>query len=264
MLQRIGLAAQHHRGRAAGRWTSHQASQDARPHHLVGHHLFSGDYFAEHGLRVVGRVTAGLGANLGESFQRGAETLHVLHAGAAENTQGRRDLRGTGNRFVALIEEQLQRARAIREGAADGSGNHLLETEGQDDVHHAAGDGLVGQVQGRGTAGAVVVYVQYRDAGHADVVEHTLATGRVTENVAGECLLDRLVTDAGICQGQAHGLLAHDRIGLALTRFYEGDHAYTRNDDFLHHVLLLNSGNPAGSWAFSGLSGRTADFESQG
>ena len=37
--------------------------------HLVGHHVFGGHYLAEQRQRIVGGVTAGLGADLGEGVQ---------------------------------------------------------------------------------------------------------------------------------------------------------------------------------------------------
>ncbi|MNE59660.1 hypothetical protein D3C80_1547700 [compost metagenome] len=139
---------------------------------------------------------------------------------------------------VALFEEQFQRARTVGEGAGDGTGDHLLEADGQHDIDHAAGNRLVRQVQRGGAAGAIVVDVQHRNAGHADVVQHALAAGGVTEDIARIGLLDRLVANTSVGQGDTNGLLAHGHVGIVLARLDERDHANPGDDDFLTHGSL--------------------------
>ncbi|MCY1248413.1 hypothetical protein D9M72_618430 [compost metagenome] len=77
------------------------------------------------------------------------------------------------------------------------------------------------------------------NAGHADVVQHALATGGIAEDVARIGLLHRLIAHACVCQRQPHGLRAHHRVRIALARLLERDHAHAGNHDFLRHVFLL-------------------------
>src|SRR6185369_8584306 len=59
---------------------------------------------------------------------------------------------------------------------------------------------------------------------------------RVSVDVAGKRLLDRLVADARVGQGQACRLGAHDRIALARTGLLERDHSDPGHHDFpCHH-----------------------------
>ncbi|MCY1232937.1 hypothetical protein D9M72_454550 [compost metagenome] len=237
MLLRIGFAAQHHGGRAAGRRAGHRARHDAGPHHLLGHHVLGGDHRAEHRHRVVGGMAAGLGADLGKGLHRRAEALHVVQAGGAEQLQGGRD--AVRHHARARTVEQFQRGGTVGVDRAQRARVHLLEAEGQHDVGHAAGNGLVCQVQRGRAAGAIVVDVDDRDAGHADVVQHALAAGGIAEDVAGVGRLDRFIANARIRQRQPHGLRAHRRVRIALARLLERDHAHACNHDFLRHVFLL-------------------------
>ena len=67
---------------------------------------------------------------------------------------------------------------------------HLLEADRHRAVGEAALDRLAGQEQRRGAGRAVVVDVDDRDPGQAQLVERPLAVGRVAVAVAGVGLLD--------------------------------------------------------------------------
>ena len=75
---------------------------------------------------------------------------------------------------------------------------HLLEADRERAVDQPALDGLSSQEQRRGAGRAVVVDVDDRDPGEAQLVESALAVGRVAVAVAGVGLLDVLVGDASI------------------------------------------------------------------
>ena len=89
---------------------------------------------------------------------------------------------------------------------------HLLEAERQRAVGEAALDRLAGQEQRRGAGRAVVVDVDDRDPGQAELVERPLAVGRVAVAVAGVGLLDVLVGDAGVGERLLPRLLGPVRV----------------------------------------------------
>ncbi len=89
---------------------------------------------------------------------------------------------------------------------------HLLEAERQRAVGDPALDRLAGQEQRRGAGRAVVVDVDDRDPGQAELVERPLAVGRVAVAVAGVGLLDVLVGNAGVGERLLPRLLGPVRV----------------------------------------------------
>ncbi|MDT4838661.1 hypothetical protein FQZ97_724230 [compost metagenome] len=223
-------------GGAAGRRAGHQTGHHARPHELVVHHVFGGDDVLEQRQRVVGGVTAGLGANGGEGFHLGAVLLHVLAAGTTEGAQGLRQVGDIGGQVFHHVDDAGAGTRTVIPVGFQGAGLHLLEAQRQGAIDLAALHGGTGQVQGSGAGGAVVVDVDYRDTGAAHFVESGLAAGGVTVYVAGERHLYLVVAQAGILQRQAHGFGAHVGVARAGARLGEGDHADAGNDNFLAHA----------------------------
>ena len=229
---------QHRRGGAAGWRAGHQARHHAGPDHRRVEHVLGGHFLAEQRQRIVHGVAAGLGADLGEGVERGAVFFHVGQAGAAEVAQRQRDLR-LADQFVGDGVERIERARAVGEHRAERARAHLLEAEHQHAVGGAAGDRLARQEQ-RGRAGrAVVVDVDDRDAGHADLVQRLLAAGGVAVDVAGVGLLDVVVADAGVVQRLARGQGAHLVVRRAGARLGERDHAHAGDEYFAAHCALL-------------------------
>ena len=143
----------------------------------------------ELGVGVVDRVLVVLPADPGEVVGRRAVLLHVVAAGVAEHLRRRRRLLR-----VADLEHPhrvlVERVGAVGVLDAEAAGLHLLEAERQGAVDEAALDRLARQEQRRGAGRAVVVDVDDRDAGEAELVERPLAVGRVAVAVAGEGLLD--------------------------------------------------------------------------
>jgi hypothetical protein len=146
---------------AAGGRASHQARHHAGPDHRRVEHVLGADLLAEQRQRVVGRVAAGLGANLRERLQRRAVFLHVGQARAPEVAQRQRDL-GHADQAVGDGVEIVERGRAVGEHRAEGAGAHLLEAQHQHAFGGAAGDCLACQEQRRGAGRAVVVDVDDR------------------------------------------------------------------------------------------------------
>ena len=111
--------------------------------------------------------------------------------GAAGDASGVADLEHRGRVLV-------ERVRAVGVLDAERAGLHLLEADRERAVGDAALDRLAREEE-RGRAGrAVVVDVDDRDAGQAELVERALAVGRVAVAVARVGLLDVVVGDAGV------------------------------------------------------------------
>ncbi|MCY1290654.1 hypothetical protein D9M70_398090 [compost metagenome] len=183
-------------------------------------------------------MTAGLGADRGEGFHLGAVLLHVLAAGATEHVQGHRQALHVTGDLVGDADELVHGRRTVVPVALQRARLHLLEAQGDGALDGAAFDGLARQEQGAGAGGAVVVDVDYRNAGHADFVEGGLAAGGVTVDVADVSLLHEVVVQAGILQRQTGSFGAHLDVGAAGARLDEGDHADTGNVGFLRHLVL--------------------------
>ncbi|MNF84210.1 hypothetical protein D3C84_665600 [compost metagenome] len=232
----FGECFRHHQCRcgAAGGRAGHQAGQYAFPEHRRGHDVFGADHIAEYRQRVVRSMAAGLGADHGEGFQFGAVLLHVGVAGTGELADRSRQV-GHADQLVGQLQGAFGGRCTIGPGGFQGTGVHLLEAEGQGAVHRAACHGLAGQEQCRGAGGAVVVDVDQRDAGHADPVQGFLPARGVAVDVAGIGLLDVTEVQAGIGQGLANRLFAHDVVGLVGARLLERDHADAGNEYFLAH-----------------------------
>merc|ERR1712070_1236928 len=57
---------------------------------------------------------------------------------------------------------------------------HLLETNNQHCVSHATRDHSPAEMKASGARGAIVVHIVDWNLGHSELVEHSLATGRVS------------------------------------------------------------------------------------
>ncbi|MNO84545.1 hypothetical protein D3C76_758880 [compost metagenome] len=156
---------------AAGRRARHQSGHDAGENHLVGHDFFGRQYLLEHRQRVVGAMTAGLGANSGEGFHLRAVFLHVLFTRAAEEFQGVRHFTAFRKDRIGHVMALAIGNRAIKPMGFQGTGLHLLETERQGAIHGAAFHGLARQVKRGRTAAAVVVDVDHRNPGQAHFIK---------------------------------------------------------------------------------------------
>ncbi len=236
---RKGLRDQHRRRRAAGRRTRHQPRHHARHEHRRSQHLVDGHFLAEQRHRIVRRVPARLGADLRERLELRPVLLHVRQAGSAEVADRERHVRRADER-VGLAVEIVERRRAIVEMRAERAGRHLLEAQRQRAVDDAALDRLPREEERRGAGRAVVVDVEDRDAGHADVVERLLARRGVAVHVADERLLHVDVRDAGVGQRRrAPPPAPIDVVGLARARLRERDHSDAGDKDLATHRSVL-------------------------
>ena len=75
-------------------------------------------------------MTARLGTDLREGFERRAVTLHVLASGTAEIAQRERDLR-LADEFARDLFEAVERRRPVGEDSAERARLHLLEAKRQ-------------------------------------------------------------------------------------------------------------------------------------
>ncbi|MCY1427692.1 hypothetical protein D9M71_435500 [compost metagenome] len=148
MLLGEGFGADDRGGGAAGRRAGHQAGHHAGEDHLVVHHVFGGDDFTEQGQRVIGGMTAGLGANGGEGAQLGAVFLHVFATGAAEHLQGHRNAHGVGRQLRGDLAALAHGTRAVVPLVLQCTRLHLLEAQGQGTFHSAAFYRLTREEQG--------------------------------------------------------------------------------------------------------------------
>ncbi|MCY1289975.1 hypothetical protein D9M70_390930 [compost metagenome] len=237
-----GFGADDCRGGATGRRTRHQAGHHTRPEDYIVHHVFGGDDFLEQRQRVIRGVTAGLGADSGKGAQLGAVLLHVLTTGATKLAQrhGYADRDGVGGQLVHHAQVFAHARRAIIEYRTQCAGLHLLEAQGQGAFDRPAFHCLASQVQGGRAGGAVVVDVNHRHATHADFVERRLAAGGVAVDVADIGLLDQVVVQACVFQGEAGRFSAHLDVGATGTGLQERDHADPGNIRFLRHHISPN------------------------
>ena len=233
-----GLGDQDGGRSAAGRRASHQPRHHARPDHLIVHHVVGGELLAEDGERIVPGVTAGLGADLREGLHFGAVFLHMGEPGAAEIAQRKRDAGRVDQRVGERIE-LLERARPVGVDRAQRAGLHLLEAEREHAIGRAGSDRLARQKQRRRAGRAIVVDVDDRNPGHAEVVDRALSGGGVAVHVSRVGLLDELVADAGVGERAAPRLGAHLMIARARSRLGEGNHPNACDDNPGRHWLLL-------------------------
>ena len=175
-------------------------------------------------------MTARLGADLGEVLQGRPVLVHVSEARAAEITQGQGKI--DIDQLAAGGVEVLEGVDAVGEDGSDRAWPHLLETERQGAVDRAALDRLARQEQGAGPRRAVVVDVDDRDARHAGLVDGALTRTALAENIADVGLLDLVVGDPAILEGQAGRRATHDVVVFALARLGERDHPDPRDQHF--------------------------------
>jgi hypothetical protein len=131
-----------------------------------------------------------------------------------------------------------QGAGAIGKYHVDGTGYHLLESQGQRAVHRTGLHRLGRKGKCRGAAGAVICHIENGHPVDIHVVQGGLACTAIAVDIACVGLLNQAVADARILQGQAGGILPHDVIGVRLTRFAERHHAYAGDYDLVVHSLL--------------------------
>ncbi|KAH9407396.1 hypothetical protein TYRP_012213, partial [Tyrophagus putrescentiae] len=110
---------------------------------------------------------------------------------------------------------------------------HLLEAHRQDAVIAARLQGAGCGGQRRRPSGAVVVDVDNGNAGHAEGVERSLATGGVAEDVTGGGKLHTAVLEVGVSQGSLHCHLNQIGVvdGQVEARSGEGRHADADDKD---------------------------------
>ncbi|MNE41958.1 hypothetical protein D3C80_1360610 [compost metagenome] len=183
-------------------------------------------------------MTAGLGADRRKGFHAGAVFFHVFAASAAEEHQGARHADAFREYLGGTVEALAHGQRTISPEILQRTRLHLLEAKGQGAIDSAAFHRLARHEQRGRAAGAVVVDVDHRNAGHADFIQRRLAAGGVAIDITGIGLLHQLITDTGILQRLAHSLGAHLDVAGAGTGLGELDHADTGNIGFLGHLLL--------------------------
>jgi len=187
-------------------------------------------------------MLARLLADLRERLLLGAVFPAVLAAGATEHLGGRRG----GVEALLLVhhvDELVERVRSIGPLRRQGTGFHLLEPDDDHALGEAARDRLRTEHQRGAAGGAVVVDVEHRDAGEAELVDRALAAGRIAVHVAGVRLLHLIEGDLRVGERGLAGLRRHHVILLALAGLGEGDHPDADDIYFAWHVhgLLRSS-----------------------
>ena len=149
-------------------------------------------------VRVVDRVLVVLLADPREVLRRGAVPLHVLAPGVAEHL--RRERRAAPARAARHAARRACPSRFVRSVyfMPERAALHLLEADRQRASTQPALDRLARQEQRARAGRAVVVDVDDRDPGQAELVDRALTVGRVAVDVADVGLLDRVVGDAGV------------------------------------------------------------------
>lgn len=95
----------------------------------------------------------------------------------------------------------LRGREAVLVRRAERSRRHALKADRKRTVSLATSNGLDREDKGGRAGRAVVVDVDDGDTGHAELVEDTLATGRVAVNVTGSCGLHSIVGDTSVDEG---------------------------------------------------------------
>ena len=118
-------------------------------------------------------MTVILLSNLGKVFDFGPILLNVLKASIAEQSRCHRRL-GLSSDLLIFDQMLLQRVSSIIKEALQGACEHLIETKCHDAVGLASFDGLDCHVECSTTCGAIIVYIEDRDACSAHRVDCTL------------------------------------------------------------------------------------------
>ena len=201
-------------------------------------YLFHRQRVVEDGTGIVQRMLAILHGDLGEGLVGGAVFFLVLAPGAAEKLRGGRgigEFLGLEHHAHVLVHGVLP----IGVLGAQGTLFHLLEAHG----HHALGDAafhqLLGQHQGGGAGGTVVIDVVDRNAGQAELIHGPLARGAFPVDIADHGLFDQVVGDAGVFQRLLAGRLGHHVIVGAAARFGKLGHTVADYANLASHGCLL-------------------------
>src|SRR5690606_35633056 len=97
--------------------------------------------------------------------------------------------------------------------------------EREDALVHPARDRPGGEREGRRAGGAVVVYVEDRDAGKSEIVDGALTARAVAVDVAAVRGLHSLEVDLRVRERGAGGLHGHDVVFVASARLLALRHA---------------------------------------
>ena len=175
--------------------------------HLGLHHVFERVLVLELRVRIVHRVLVVLPADLGELLGRGA-VRSMCSRPALPNSCGAGG--AAANCRSSIISSMCLSIGFVRSMYFAPSEPFSIFSKPAASTQSARPplDELLGHEQ-RGRAGrAVVVHVVDRDAGEPELVERALAGGGLAVAVADRRLLDLVVTDAGVRERLAAGLLA--------------------------------------------------------
>ena len=149
-------------------------------------------------VRVVDRVLVVLPADPRVVLGLRAVLLHVVAAGVAEHLRReRRSSRGRGARTCAPCACRAPGVRSVYFIPSEPRSIFSKPIASAQSIEPAL-DRLAREQQRARARRAVVVDVQHRDPGQAELVDGALAVGRVAVHVAGVRLLDRVVGDAGV------------------------------------------------------------------
>lgn len=86
------------------------------------------------------------------------------------------------------------------------AGRHLLEADDEDTIGTAMADELSRHMQTSGAGRAIVIDIVDGDLGHAELIEHTLATGGIAVAIARDALVYIVVVDLRIQHSLDAGL----------------------------------------------------------
>mmetsp|Transcript_40861 Transcript_40861/g.102902 ORF Transcript_40861/g.102902 Transcript_40861/m.102902 type:complete len:360 (+) Transcript_40861:1037-2116(+) len=198
-------------------------------------HLLETEVLAELSVRVQLGVLVVLHRDLGKVFLLGGVLFHVFTTSVAKH------LRSNWSRSKLTSLEHGHHVLIHRIGSIvilvlQRATFHLFEAESHHTVGHTAFHQLFGHEKRRGTSRTVVVHVVDRNTSQTQAIHRTLATGRVTINVADNCMFNGRVRDASVSQRFLASLLRHvGVVPIALPRFLKLGHTHAH---YKHSVRL--------------------------
>jgi hypothetical protein len=164
-----------------------------------------------------------------EQQEKGIDILlHVFPSGISKHLRGTRSIGNTTSSLHHLCGCASGVASILPE-TLQTSWHHLLESNDQNAVRATMADNISCDCQASGTSRAVVVDVKDWYLGHAELIKDSLAAGGIAVTIAGNALVDIIVTDLGI----EHSLHTSFKSQLSVinlsSRLDELGHAYAKD-----------------------------------
>jgi hypothetical protein len=188
-------------------------------------------------------VSVVLLSNLSEVLKLSSVFLHVLLSGITEHL-GCHGGFGESTGLHVVEDEVLEGVSSVVEESLERASEHLFKTESETDVSLSSLDSLVGEVKGSTSSGAVVVDIDDGNSSHANLVNCTLSTSRVSINISTVSGLHLRVLDVRISHGTSdcdftEGVV----IVIVLARLVEASHSISDDENagfsLFNHLILF-------------------------